>query len=96
MANFAYDGTNSTRDTRIKVLQERGVQAMSDSLKILLGALGGAIFILLLISVFGGGGMMGGMGSMMSGGMMGGSLFGMLFALLFWVLVIALIVALVV
>ena len=64
---------------------------MSDGLKILLGALGGAIVVLLFVSVLGGGGMMGGMGSMMGGG-----LFGMLFALLFWVLVIALIAALVV
>jgi uncharacterized membrane protein len=69
---------------------------MSDGLKVLLGALGGAVLVLLLVPVFGGGGMTGGMGSMMSGGMMGGGLFGMLFALLFWVLIIALIVALVV
>jgi len=69
---------------------------MSDGLKVLLGALGGAILVLLLTSVFGGAGMMGGMGQMMSGGMMGGGLFGMLFGLLLWVLVIALIVALVV
>jgi hypothetical protein len=33
---------------------------MSDSLKILLGALGGAVLALLLVSVLGGGGMMGG------------------------------------
>ena len=69
---------------------------MSEGLKILLGALGGAIVVLLFVSVLGGGGMMGGMGSMMSGGMMGGGLFGMLFGLLFWVLIIVLIVALVV
>jgi uncharacterized membrane protein len=68
---------------------------MNDGLKIVLGALGGAVLVLLFVSALGGGGMMGGMGSMMSGGMMGG-LFGMLFALLFWVLAIALIVALVV
>jgi hypothetical protein len=61
---------------------------MSDGLKVLLGALGGAVLVLLLISVLGRGGMMGAMGSMMSGGM--------LFALLFWALVIALIVALVI
>jgi hypothetical protein len=61
---------------------------VSDGLKVLLGALGGAVLVLLLISVLGRGGMMGGMGSMMSGGM--------LFALLFWALVIALIVALVI
>ena len=65
---------------------------MSDGLKILLGALGGAIVVLLFVSVLGGGGMMGTMGQMMSGSMMGGGLFGMLF----WVLVIALIAALVV
>ena len=69
---------------------------MSDGLKILLGAFGGAIAILLFVSVLGGGGMMGTMGQMMSGSMMGGGLLGMLFALLFWVLVIALIAALVV
>ena len=57
---------------------------MSDGLKILLGALGGAIVVLLFVSVLG------------RGSMMGGGLFGMLFALLFWVLVIALIAALVV
>jgi hypothetical protein len=61
---------------------------MSDGLKVLLGALGGAVLVLLFISVLGRGGMMGGMGSMMSGGM--------LFALLFWALVTALIVALVI
>ena len=53
---------------------------MSDGLKILLGALGGAIVVLLFVSVLGGGGMMGSMGQMMSGSMMGGGLFGMLFA----------------
>ena len=55
------------------------LRAMSDGLKILLGALGGAIVILLFVSVLGGGGMMGTMGQMMSGSMMGGGLFGMLF-----------------
>ena len=70
---------------------------MSDSLKVILGVLGGAIVVLLLFGVFSGSGGMGyGMGSMMSGGMMGGGIFGGLFMLLFWVLVIALIVALVV
>jgi hypothetical protein len=34
---------------------------MSDGLKILLGALVGAIVVLLFVSTFGGGGMMGGM-----------------------------------
>ena len=53
---------------------------MSDGLKILLGALGGAVLALLLVGGFSGdGGMMGGMGSMMSGGMMAGGLFGVLF-----------------
>ena len=47
---------------------------MSDDLKVLLGALGGAVLVLLLVSLLGGGGMMGGMGSMMSGGIMGGGL----------------------
>jgi len=61
---------------------------MSDGLKILLGALGGAIATLLLASVLGRGGIM--------GSMMGGGLFGGLFALLFWVLVVAPVVALVV
>jgi len=69
---------------------------MDDGLKILLGFLTGAIVILLFVSAFGGGTIMGGMGSMMSGSMMGGGLFGMLFGLVFWVLVIALIVGLVV
>jgi hypothetical protein len=40
---------------------------MNDGLKILLGTLGGAIVILLFVSDFSGGGMMGTMGSMMSG-----------------------------
>ena len=43
------------------------------------GALGGAIVVLLFVSVLGGGGMTGTMGQMMSGSMMGGGLFGMLF-----------------
>jgi hypothetical protein len=91
IVSFAHDGTNSAWDTKIKEQREGGILAMSDGLKILIGALIGAIVVLLLGSVLGGGGMMGGMGSMMGGG-----LFGMLFALVFWVLVIALIVALVV
>ena len=69
---------------------------MSDGLKVLLGALAGAIIVLLFVSRLGGGGMMGTMGSMMSGGMMGGGLFGMLFALLFWAVLVALLIALVV
>jgi uncharacterized membrane protein len=60
-----------------------------------LGALGGAIVVLLFVSVLGGGGMMGTMGQMMSGSMMGGGLFGMLFALLFWAVIVALLIALV-
>lgn len=68
---------------------------MSDPIKILLGALGGAILALLLVGVFSGDGMSG-MGQMMGGAMMGGGMFGMLFMLLFWVLVIALLVALIV
>jgi hypothetical protein len=68
---------------------------MSDGLKIVLGALGGAVLILLLIGGFAGSGMgysmMGGMGQMMGGG-----LFGMLFAGLFWLLVLALLIAVVV
>ncbi len=62
---------------------------MNDGFKILLGSLGGAIVVLLLVSVLGRGGMM-------SGGMMGGGLIGGLFSLLFWGLVLALIVALMV
>jgi hypothetical protein len=57
---------------------------VSDGLKILLGALGGAILVLLFVSTLGG------------GGMLGGGLLGMLFGLVFWVLVTALIIALVV
>ena len=64
---------------------------MSDGLKVLLGVLGGAVVVLLLVGGFCGSGGMGGMGTMMSGGIFGG-----LIMLLFWVLVIALIVALVV
>jgi uncharacterized membrane protein len=68
---------------------------MSDGVKILLAALGGAIVALLLAGGFSDGGM-GGMGQMMSGGMMGGNLFGMLFGFLFWALIVALLVVLVV
>jgi hypothetical protein len=72
------------------------VGAMSDGLKVLLGALGGALLGLLLVAGFSGGGgmgygMMGGMGHMMSGGMIGA-----LFMLLFWGLPIVLIVVVVV
>src|SRR5215213_11822954 len=78
---------------------ERG-SAMSDGLKVILGALGGALVVLLLIGGFSGGGMgygiMGGMGQMMGGSMMGGGLLGMLFAGLFWILVLALLVGVVV
>jgi hypothetical protein len=73
---------------------------MSDGLKVLLGALGGALLVLLLVGGFSGGGMgygmMGGMGHMMSGSMMGGGMIGALFMLLFWGLLIALIVVVVV
>jgi uncharacterized membrane protein len=61
---------------------------MSDTLKILLGALVGASIVMLFVSAIGGGGMM-------SGGMMGSGLFGMLFALLFWAVLVALLIALV-
>jgi hypothetical protein len=73
---------------------------MSDGLKVVLGALGGALLVLLLIGGFSGSGMgygmMGGMGQMMGGSMMGGGIFGMLFAGLFWLLLLALLVAVVV
>lgn len=65
---------------------------MRDSLKVLLGVLGGAVLVLLLISAFAGDGV----GSMMGGGMIGGGMVGMLFMLLFWGLILALIVAAVV
>ena len=68
---------------------------MSDGSKILLGALVGAIVVLLFVSTLGGDGMMGGMGQMMGGSMMGGGLLGMLFALLFWAALVALLIALV-
>src|SRR5215208_3689253 len=72
------------------------VGAMRDGLKVLMGALGGALLVLLLVAGFSGGGgmgygMMGGMGHMMSGGMIGA-----LFTLLFWGLLIILIVVVVV
>ena len=56
---------------------------MSDGLKILLGALAGAIIVVLFVSTLGG------------SGMMGGGLLGMLFALLFWAVLVALLVVLV-
>jgi uncharacterized membrane protein len=62
---------------------------MSDGIKVLLGAVVGALLTLLLVGVFSGGGMM-------SGGMMAGGMIGMSLMLLFWVLVLALIVAAVV
>jgi len=63
---------------------------MSDGLKVLLGALGGAVLTLLLVGGFS----VGGMGyGMMGGSMMGGGLFGVLFALLFWVLLLGLVSA---
>ena len=66
---------------------------MSDSLKVLLGILIGAIVVLVFVSTLGEDGMMGGMGSMMGGSMMGGGLLGMVFALLFWAALVALLVA---
>ncbi len=62
---------------------------MSDGIKVLLGAVVGALLTLLLVGVFSGGGMM-------SGGMMGGGMIGMSLMLFFWILVLALIVAAVV
>jgi len=56
---------------------------MSDGLKVLLGALVGAIIVLLFVSRLGG------------GGMMGSGLFGILFALLFWAVLVALLIAIV-
>ncbi len=70
---------------------------MSDGIKVLLGALAGALLTLLLVGVFSGGGrgqMMG--GGMMGGGMMAGGLIGMSLMMLFWVLGLALLAALVV
>jgi hypothetical protein len=73
---------------------------MSDGLKILLGALGGAVVALLLAGGFSrsgmGYGIMGGMGQMMGGSMMGGGIFGALFAGLLWILLAALVVAVVI
>jgi len=62
---------------------------MSDGLKVLLVALGGAVLVLLLVGGFSGGG---GMGY----GMMGGGMIGALFMLLFWGPLIALSVVVVV
>lgn len=64
---------------------------MGDGIKVLVGALVGALFVLLLVGTFSGGGMMGGTGQMMGGGVLR-----MLFGLVLWVGVLALIVALVV
>jgi hypothetical protein len=70
------------------------MRIMNDGLKVLLGAVGGAVLTLLLVKgLFGsamGYGMMGGMGQMMGGG-----LFGALVSLFFWVLFAALAFALV-
>lgn len=84
---------------------------MRDNFKLLVGALGGALLVLLLFAAFTGGGtggmgpggmgpgmgsrMMQGVSSMMGGGMMGGGAAGSLFTLLFWGLLIALIAVLV-
>jgi uncharacterized membrane protein len=58
---------------------------MSDGLKVILGALGGVVLILLLIGGFSDSGM--------GYDMMGGGLFGMLVALLFWLLLLDLLIA---
>jgi outer membrane lipoprotein SlyB len=65
--------------------------AISDVLKVLLGALGGAALALLLVGGFAGGRMGGGMGRMMVGGF-----FGVRLGLLFWVLLVALLVGIIV
>lgn len=61
---------------------------MNDYLKVLLGAVGGAVLELLLVAAF-----RGGTGYGMMGPMMGGGLFGALFALLLLALLAALLVA---
>jgi hypothetical protein len=61
---------------------------MSEMLKVLLGALGGAILALLLVGSLSGGGM--------GYSKMGGGLFSPLFVLLFWALIVTLVAVLVV
>ena len=63
------------------------VRKMGDGIKVLVGALVGALAVLLLVGTFSGGGM---------GSMMGGGVFGMFLGLVFWVAGLALIAALVV
>lgn len=72
---------------------------MSDTIKVVLGVLGGTALTLVLVAIFAGGGMMRGAGQMtdngmMDGGMMGGVL-GMLLMMLLWLAVLALVIALV-
>ena len=78
------DSDQALPDDRLNPQEQEGGQAMSDGVKVLLGALGGVIVALLLAGGFSGGGM--------GYGMMGGSLLGMLFTLLFWALIVALLV----
>jgi hypothetical protein len=54
---------------------------MSDGSKVALGAVVGALVVLLLF-----GGFSGGMGHMMGGSMMGGGVLGMLVPVVFWLL----------
>jgi uncharacterized membrane protein len=64
---------------------------MGDGSKIALGAVVGALVVLLLIGSFSGG-----MGHMMGGYMMGGGILGMLISLMFWLLTLSLLVVAVV
>jgi len=64
---------------------------MGDGSKVALGAVLGALVVLLLF-----GGFTGGMGHMMGGSMMGGGVLGMLLSGVFWLLVLVLVVAAVV
>ena len=66
-----HDVRKSRKDGRLDAMSD-------DVLKVLLGALGGAVLALLLVGGFPGGDMTGGMGEMMGSG-----LFWVLFALLF-------------
>ena len=80
---------------------------MTKNMQVLLGVVGSAIVILLIIAGISGsfvsqgpgmGGMMGGyyhgVGTMMGGGMMGGGFIGLLIMLVFWAVLVALLVAL--
>jgi uncharacterized membrane protein len=64
---------------------------MSDGSKVALGAVVGALVVLLLF-----GGFSDGMGHMMGGSMMGGGILGMLVSVVFWLLLLVLLVAAVV